>query len=84
MNVLDIIVYVFNSLTGGSFTLMTLTEISDQASGFTYWIQIFDVRFIASCIIWLSVFYFAWKVTYQLFFRLFCILVQFPRRWRNK
>ena len=84
MSVLDIIVYVFNSLTGGAFTLMSLDEIATQAAGFTYWIQIFDVQFLISCIIWLSVFYFVWKVTYQLFFRLFCLLVHFPRRWRNK
>lgn len=84
MNVLDLITYVFNALTGGTFTLMTLEEISAQAAGFTYWTQIFDVQFIVSVVIWLSVFYFVWKLVYQLFFRLFMTITHFPRRWRNK
>ena len=84
MNVLNLIVYVFNALTGGTFTLMTISELSSQASSFTYWAQIFDINFIMSFVIWLSVFYFVWKVVYQLFFRLFMHLTHFPKKWRNK
>ena len=51
MNVLDLIVYVFNSITGASFQLMSLSELSAQASAFTYWTQIFDVPFIISFVI---------------------------------
>ena len=51
MNVLDLIVYVFNSITGASFQLMSLSELSAQAAAFTYWTQIFDVQFIISFVI---------------------------------
>ena len=84
MNVLDLIVWVFNQLTDNSFTLMTLSELSTFSSGLTYWAQLFNPSFIMSFVIWISVFYFTWKVTYQLFFRLFMLVVQFPKKWKNK
>ena len=84
MNILDLLVYCFNSVTGLSFELMSIEEISFQTSSFTYWIQVFDVRFIVSIVTYLSVFYFIWKVTYQLFFRLFMHVTHFPKKWRNK
>lgn len=84
MNVLDLIVYVFNSITGASFELMSLSDLSAQAAAFTYWSQIFDVPFIISFVIWLSVFYFVWKFTYQLIFRLLMHVCQFPKKRKSK
>ena len=84
MSVLDLIVYCFNSVTGLNFVLLSLEDITLQASNFTYWIQIFDVQFIMSFVIYISVFYFIWKVTYQFFFRIFMHLTCFPKKRRNK
>lgn len=84
MSVIDLFIYCFNAITGLNFEILTLSELSTQAQGFTYWIQIFDFNFLGSLIIYLSCFYFIWKVTYQLFFRLFMHVVHFPKKRLNK
>ena len=63
MNPVDFIFYIFNGITGLSFQPLSLSELSSQAAGFTYWIQIFDPSFIMSFIVYLSLFFFVWKMT---------------------
>ena len=84
MNVLDLIVYIFNGITGLEFELLSLSELAAQAAGFTYWIQIFDAAFLMSLVIYLSVFFFVWKFTYNLFFRLIMHLTCFPKKRNQK
>ena len=84
MNVLDFILWVFNSLTGLNFQILSLSELRTQAASFTTWSNFLDVSFIMSTVIYLSVFYFVWKVCYQLFFRFFMYVIHFPKRWKNK
>ncbi len=84
MNVIDIILYVFNGITNLNFDIMSLSDISTFVSNISYWGQLLDVSFIISLVIYLSIFFFVWKVTYQLFFRLFMLICHFPKRWKNK
>lgn len=84
MNVLNFIVYVFNAITDGTFVLMSLSDMAAFASELTYWAQLFDPSFIMSFVIWLSVFFFTWKFTYNLFFRLMMHVTNFPKRKKQK
>ena len=84
MNVIDIILYVFNGITNLNFDIMSLSDLSTFVSNISYWGQLLDVSFIISLVIYLSIFFFVWKVTYQLFFRLFMFICHFPKRWKNK
>lgn len=81
----DFIVYVINSLLGENvFQLMTLSDISLKASSFTYWTQIFDVQFLASILIYLSIIWFVWAMTYRLVSRVVFHLINYPKKRKNK
>ena len=84
MNVLDFIVWCINSVTDGSFVLMSLSDMSSFVTGTTYFTQILDPSFLMSLTIWLSVFFFVWKFTYNIFFRLCMHLVNFPKKKNQK
>lgn len=81
----EFIVSIINSLLGeNTFVILTLDEITLKAATFTHWANLFDVQFIASFVIYLSIIWFVWAMTFRLVTRALFNLIQYPKKRKNK